>query len=206
MDPTAGSYQQINFSQAGLGGDATYSKAEIQAQFFFPVYRNPRFGQLTWMSNNFFGYGVGDIDFTDEPVIGGEAEKILEDDLPLFDRYFPGGLHSIRGFGERSLGPRRPVTVLINDREAPNGIRAETYHRPIGGSQQLTFQNELRFPIVKQLNLRGAVFSDIGNAFTAEQGVDLGDLRYSVGGRDPLEVAVRTHPDRPGQGAQCEKK
>ena len=181
MDPTAGSYQQINFSQAGLGGDATYSKAELQAQFFFPVYRNPRFGQLTWMSNNFFGYGVGDIDFTDEPVIGGEAEKILEDDLPLFDRYFPGGLHSIRGFGERSLGPRRPVTVLINDREAPNGIRAETYHRPIGGSQQLTFQNELRFPIVKQLNLRGAVFSDIGNAFTAEQGVDLGDLRYSVG-------------------------
>ena len=74
-----------------------------------------------------------DIDFTDEPVIGGEAEKILEDDLPLFDRYFPGGLHSIRGFGERSLGPRQPVTVLINDRDAPNGIRAETYHRPIGG-------------------------------------------------------------------------
>ena len=82
MDPTAGSSQQITFSQAGLGGDATYSKAEIQAQFFFPVYRNPRFGQLTWMSNNFFGYGVGDIDFTDEPVIGGEAEKILEDDPP----------------------------------------------------------------------------------------------------------------------------
>jgi outer membrane protein insertion porin family len=25
------------------------------------------------------------------------------------------------------------------------------------------------------------VFSDIGNAFTAEQGMDLGDLRYSVG-------------------------
>ena len=133
------------------------------------------------MTNNFFGYGVGEIDYTNEPVVAGEAEKFLEDDVPLFDRYFPGGLNSIRGFGERSLGPREPVTVLVSDSEEPGGIRAETFHRPIGGSQQLTFQNELRFPIVKQLNLRGAVFSDIGNAFTAEQGVDLGDLRYSVG-------------------------
>ena len=133
------------------------------------------------MSNNFFGYGLGDIDFRNEPIVGGESEKILKDDLPLFDRYFPGGLNSIRGFGERSLGPREPVTVLINDDDSPNGVRAETFHRPIGGSQQLTFQNELRFPIVKQLNLRGAVFNDIGNAFTAEQGVDFGDLRYSVG-------------------------
>ncbi len=181
MDPTDGGFQQIMFTQAGLGGDTTYSKAEFQAQYYFPVYRHPRFGQLTWMSNNFFGYGLGDIDFRYEPIVGGESEKILEDDLPLFDRYFPGGLNSIRGFGERSLGPREPVTVLINDDDSPNGVRAETFHRPIGGSQQVTFQNELRFPIVKQLNLRGAVFNDIGNAFTAEQGVDFGDLRYSVG-------------------------
>lgn len=181
MDPTDGGFQQIMFTQAGLGGDTTYSKAEFQAQYYFPVYRHPRFGQLTWMSNNFFGYGLGDIDFRNEPIVGGESEKILEDDLPLFDRYFPGGLNSIRGFGERSLGPREPVTVLINDDDSPNGVRAETFHRPIGGSQQVTFQNELRFPIVKQLNLRGAVFNDIGNAFTAEQGVDFGDLRYSVG-------------------------
>lgn len=180
-DPTAGSYQQLSFSRAGLGGDTTYSKVELQANFFVPVYKHRRWGQLTWMNKNFFGYGVGDIDFSNEPVIGGETDHVLKDDIPLFDRYFPGGLYSIRGFGERSLGPREPVVVLVNDNDAPNGVRADTYYRPIGGSQQLIFNNELMFPIVKPLNLNGAVFSDIGNAFTAEQGLDLGDLRYSVG-------------------------
>lgn len=211
-DPTGGSFQQIRFSQAGLGGDATYSKAEFQAQFFTPVYRNPRWGQLTWMTNTFFGYGFGDIDYTCDPdttnvvdytvgdktfrgrpsdarSAGGEItdrpvtycdekERILDGDLPIFDRYFPGGLHSVRGFGERSLGPRQAIkfsaSYLNEDEE-------KTYRRPFGGSQQLVFQNELGFPLVKALNLKGAVFNDVGNAFSAEQGLDLGDLRYSVG-------------------------
>ena len=181
MNPTKGSYQKLTFSQAGLGGDTAYSKAELQANFFIPVYKHRRWGQLTWMTKSFVGYGLGDIDFTNEPVIGGKGKQVLKDDMPLFDRYFPGGLYSVRGFGERSLGPREPVTVLVNDDDAPNRVRADTFHRPIGGSQQLIFNNELMFPIVKPLNLKGAVFSDVGNAFTAEQGMDLGDLRYSVG-------------------------
>lgn len=212
-DPTSGSYQQIRFSQAGLGGSATYSKAEFQAQFYTPVYRNPRWGQLTWMFNTFFGYGLGDIDYTCDPdttnwvdyTVEGEGafrghpfqqridegkledqpitycdekEEILDGDLPVFDRYFPGGLHSIRGFGERSLGPRQSIRFssdFLGDDDD------KTYRRPIGGSQQLVLQNELGFPLIKALNLKGAVFSDLGNAFTAKQGIDLGDLRYSVG-------------------------
>jgi len=35
--------------------------------------------------------------------------------------------------------------------------------------------------LLQQLNLKGLVFNDIGNAFTRAQGLDLGDLRYSVG-------------------------
>ena len=197
-DPTGGSFQQIRFSQAGLGGDATYSKAEFQAQFFTPVYRNPRWGQLTWMTNTFFGYGFGDIDYTCVPdreniryfdsdgnptgenavTYCEEEEEILDGDLPIFDRYFPGGLHSVRGFGERSLGPRQAIKFSA---DYLNEAEEKTYRRPFGGSQQLVFQNELGFPLVKALNLKGAVFNDVGNAFSAEQGLDLGDLRYSVG-------------------------
>ena len=33
----------------------------------------------------------------------------------------------------------------------------------------------------EQLNLKGVVFNDIGNAFTHKQGLDIADLRYSVG-------------------------
>jgi outer membrane protein insertion porin family len=41
--------------------------------------------------------------------------------------------------------------------------------------------HEVTFPIVQQLKLKGVVFTDMGNAFTHRQGLDLSDLRYSVG-------------------------
>lgn len=181
FDPTGGSMQQLSFGLAGLGGEEHYKKAELEARFFVPVYRSPRWGQFTWMTGGFFGYGIGDIDFRERGPIGTESQEILKDDMPLFDRYFPGGINSIRGFGERSLGPREKVTVAVTDPDAAGGLRLKTYHRPIGGSEQLVFNNELNFPIVQQLNLKGVVFSDIGNAFTQKQGIDPSDFRYSVG-------------------------
>ena len=179
MDPTAGSYQNFSLSFAGIGGEVDYQKAELEARYFIPVYRSPRWGQFTWMTGGFFGYGVGDIDFVEENHIGTERPRILKDDVPLFDRYFPGGINSIRGFGERSLGPREDVTVTVTDDDGTQ--KRKTYHRPIGGSEELIFNNEISFPIVQQLNLKGVVFSDVGNAFTHEQGFDFSDFRYSVG-------------------------
>jgi outer membrane protein insertion porin family len=181
FDPTGGSMQQLSLGYAGLGGSTDYKKAELEARFFIPVYRSPKFGQFTWMTGGFLGYGVGDIDFHERGPIATEDTEILNNDLPLFDRYFPGGINSIRGFGERSLGPREKVTVVIDDPDAPTGKSLKTYHRPIGGSEQLVLNNEINFPIVQQLNLKGVVFSDIGNAFTRKQGIDVADFRYSVG-------------------------
>ena len=178
QDPTLGSFQQLSFGYAGLGGSTDYKKVELEARFFLPIYRSPRWGQFTLMTGGFFGYGAGDIDFTEEDHIGTESGRVLQNDLPLFDRYFPGGINSIRGFGERSLGPRERVTVLVDDN---GGVKPKTYRRPIGGSEELILNNEILFPIVQQLNLKGVVFTDIGNAFTHEQGLDISDLRYSVG-------------------------
>jgi len=178
MDPTSGSFQQLSLGFAGLGGSTNYVKAELEARFFFPIYRSPRFGQFTLMTGGFFAYGAGDIDYTEQDHIGTQGAKILKDDMPLFDRYFPGGINSIRGFGERSLGPRERVTVLVDD---DGETKPKTYRRPIGGSEEIIVNNEIVFPLVQQLNLKGVVFSDLGNAFTHENGLDLSDLRYSVG-------------------------
>ncbi len=176
FDPTNGSMQQLSFGFAGLGGSSSYKKAELEARFFIPVHHSPRWGDFTWMSGGFFGYGVGDINYTDP-----SGKEILKDDMPLFDRYFPGGINSIRGFGERALGPREAVVVDVTDPNAPGGTRPKTYHRPIGGSEELVLNNELTFPLVQQLNLKGVIFNDIGNGFTQKQGIDPSDFRYSVG-------------------------
>jgi len=200
LDPTAGSFQQLSFSYAGPGGDADYTKAELDSRFFFPVYKSPRFGELTWRTGGFLGYGVGDIDFVKEEPIGTKSTTELKDDLPIFDRYFPGGINSIRGFSERSLGPREKVVVTIDDADAPQGRRTRTFRRPIGGSQMVVFNNELIFPIVQPLNLKGLIFNDIGNAFTNEEGLDFGNLRYSVGAgirwRSPF-APIRIEVGRP---------
>jgi outer membrane protein insertion porin family len=176
LDPSAGSMQQISFGYAGLGGNSSYKKAEVEARFFIPVYHSPRWGDFVWMTGGFLGYGIGDINYRDP-----SGKEILKDDMPLFDRYFPGGINSIRGFGERSLGPREAVVVNVTDPNAPGGFKPKTYYRPIGGSQELILNNELSFPLVQQLKLKGVVFSDLGNGFTQKQGIDPSDFRYSVG-------------------------
>ena len=107
--------------------------------------------------------------------------------MPLFERYFPGGINSLRGFEVRSLGPRVDVFQQQkgNNDYCPYGDNAcaRLLNRDvIGGSQQLVFNNELIFPIFQQLGVKGVMFCDAGNAFLASQGIDFGDMRVSVGG------------------------
>jgi len=78
----------------------------------------------------------------------------------------------VRGFHILSMGPKSEVTNSFGQRV---GID------PIGGSQQLIFNNEVIFPIVESLGLKGIAFFDAGNAFSAAHGIDFGDLRMSVG-------------------------
>ena len=71
------------------------------------------------------------------------------------------------------MGPRNVVQDAFGNR-----IRSD----PVGGSQQLIFNEEVIFPIVESLGVKGVGFFDAGNAFSAEQGINFGDLRMSVGG------------------------
>lgn len=71
--------------------------------------------------------------------------------VPLYDRYFLGGGDSVRGFPYRSIGP--------TDHNKDN----------YGGHFMYLFTAELSHPIYKDL-LRGAVFTDIGDATTGQFG------------------------------------
>ncbi len=62
--------------------------------------------------------------------------------VPLFDRFFIGGSRSVRGFGNRDIGP------IDNNNE------------PLGGDTMAYSNLELTFPIMDRV--RGAVFNDMG--------------------------------------------
>jgi outer membrane protein insertion porin family len=98
------------------------------------------------------------------PGSGGSAESI-----PINERFFLGGGNSVRGYAERSLGPK------------------DAAGSPLGGTLYLVGNFEIRHVLYKKLF--GVVFVDLGNLFSYAPGddtaqVDLNgfdDLRQSGG-------------------------
>ena len=89
-----------------------------------------------------------------------------ETGLPFFENYFAGGPRSVRGYDSRSLGPR------------DSGLTPE----PIGGDNRVLVNLELLGPgFGGTRDKRLGLFIDGGMVFGANEGTDLGSLRYSAG-------------------------
>jgi len=176
LDPSSGSFQDLSLEIAGLGGDSRFINLISRARWYIPAYYIKWLGAPIVLATGWnLGYGFG---------YGGQVE------LPLFERYFPGGINSIRGFEVRSLGPTNDVftqpegnpdncTLTNSDpKQCSRFFRRDV----IGGSQQLIFNNEIIFPIIPSLGVKGVVFCDAGNAFLAASGIQFDEMRVSVGG------------------------
>jgi len=141
LDPSRGSRNSIYLTYAGIGGTNKYIKGEVDSARFFPL------GKTTFMLRGRFGYAAG----------------VWGKDLPLYERFYTGGIYTIRGLGWGEAGPR--------DRETGD---------PIGGTTELIFNAEYIFPIISELRLKGVVFVDAGNSY--ESFDKFGSLRYTTGG------------------------
>ncbi len=165
FDPTAGSLQDVSVQIAGLGGDR-FLKAEARGRWYYTFLHAKRFleGDYTYSFGAALGYGFGE-------------EGLDGDELPLFERYFPGGINSLRGFKSRTLGPREVRKDALGRVIATD---------PIGGSSQIILTNEIIFPIAQSIGLKGVVFIDAGNAYgnddiTGTNGFSLDATRYAAG-------------------------
>jgi outer membrane protein insertion porin family len=84
--------------------------------------------------------------------------------VPLFARFFMGGIFDVRGFPLRSLGPRLPVPGSLDPGSAgvPGGAT-------IGGNLMYYQNLELEFPILPAVGVRGVAFTDLGNVWNLER-------------------------------------
>jgi outer membrane protein insertion porin family len=127
-----------------LGGDNYFNKVWARSAWFFPFY-----WKTTFMVQGRWGYL--------KERSGGE--------LPVYEKWFLGGINTIRGFETSKISPYDPVTL---DR--------------VGGETMMCYNLEYRFPILKDLGITGLVFFDAGNVYTSEKNITDRDLATSVGG------------------------
>ena len=103
------------------------------------------------------------------------------DGVPVFERFFLGGIFNVRGFPLNGLGPRLGVPLNYDPNAAPRdfGPGLVQAGEPIGGNLQFYYNLELEFPIIQQVGIRGVVFTDGGNAWNLED-------RYCTAGAPPV--------------------
>ncbi len=144
--PTKGRLQRANL-EVGVGGDMKYVKTTYQYQQFFPINK-----QYTFAVNGELGYGKA---FGEDSLNG---VKLANNGFPIFKNFYAGGLGSVRGFEQNSLGPKDPPLLAYG----------QTQGAAIGGNKRAIFNAELSTPFPGAGNdrtLRLYGFFDAGNVF-----------------------------------------
>jgi len=151
--PTKGIYGRLTFSQSGLlGGNLKYYRAGADYRFFKNL-----FWDVVW--RNSLSYArIGSTE-SGEPV-------------PFNELFVLGGPYSLRGYRFSTVGRRRLSNTLLNRFQQPppvgQNLSAEDARvrafRVFGGEQQAMYQTELMFPLIREADMFGVTFYDIGAA------------------------------------------
>jgi len=89
---------------------------------------------------------------------GSQNIVLAGDILPFSERYRLGGIYSIRGYTYSSIGPTEDVN-------SGNTGTGKSSNFTIGGDKKLVINNELIFPLVKEMRINSVLFLDIGNTW-----------------------------------------
>ncbi|HDZ56152.1 MAG TPA: outer membrane protein assembly factor BamA [Pseudomonas xinjiangensis] len=160
--PDRGSSQSLGLETTIPGSDLSFYKVDYRGQRFFPMSQD-----LTLRLHSNLGYAKS----------FGDTNQV-----PFYEHYYAGGIGSVRGFRDSSLGPRSTPSDNDPDRD----------QLPFGGNIKVTGGVELIFPapfVTDQRSLRTVLFVDAGNVFDTDcfpsnptcGDVDVGEIRYSAG-------------------------
>jgi outer membrane protein insertion porin family len=143
--PSRGTLNTANLEVTLPVLDLRYARATYNSQWFIPLSRD-----YTLALNGDIGMGWN---------LGGTA-------YPLFKNFYAGGIGTVRGYYQSSLGPRDSVD-----------------NTALGGQSRLVGSAEFLFPLPgtgQDRSFRSFVFFDAGNVFP-DTSITVADLRYSTG-------------------------
>ncbi len=143
--PTAGVYLQGSTELATdfLGSDNQFVRYRANARFYYPITQGIIFR------------------------VNSEAGAVTSPDatgVPIYARFFLGGIFDLRGYRLRTVGPRLPLRDSLDENAPPIANGAN-----IGGNLMYYQNVEIEFPLIEAVQIRGVVFTDLGNAWNLEQ-------------------------------------
>jgi outer membrane protein insertion porin family len=142
LNPTTGSKNSFYTTLAGLGGDNYFYKWVVDSLWFFPV-----IWDTTFSMRGRYGY----------------VEGYNGKEVPLYERFYVGGINTIRGLGFGEGGPKNEEGEKI------------------GGTQELIFNFEYIFPLIEDIKLNGVLFFDYGGSFDDEHNLSEINMRETAG-------------------------
>src|SRR5690606_19528466 len=143
--PTEGQYHLASFelSHPWIGSDDAlqYNRAQVFFRYYHPLPLG-----LVFRANLQIGYVFS---FGDQGV-------------PISERFFRGGIFSVRGSEPRGLRP----TIRTLQEGDPSSDCVDFIK---GGNKELVLNLEIEFPIIEAAGIRGVIFADAGNAYDDDQ-------------------------------------
>ena len=170
VSPTKGSRHTASAEVAGgpLGGDNYLPKYTFDTSWYYPLY---------W---RIIGHVRGNIGFVEDFGSPRDTPNGKVSRLPVQERFFLGGINTIRGFRNFTISPR--------DRDPVTGELLGL----LGGNKEYFLNFELIFPLYDPVEMKGLLFFDAGNVFAFGErdqrgktfegrNFELAHLRTSVG-------------------------
>jgi outer membrane protein insertion porin family len=144
--PTEGVFSKFSVQYAGefLGGDIDYTRYLAEGGFWMPLF---------WKFTGGFH------------VEGGYLHDRTNGNIDIdWERFYLGGINSIRGFDKYDINTREPGQSILR-----------------GGEKYIQFNAELIFPIQEDAGVAGVLFYDRGDVYRLSEDIDLTDQYSTVG-------------------------
>ena len=178
LDPTTGMMNSLSVEFAGLGGTTRFLRTIGSSTLFLPF----KWGTVFSLRGE-----IGNI-------------QGLGQTLPIDEKFFLGGISTVRGYAGRTISP---FLSPPNEAYDVNGnLVYGLSHVYLGGNSEAIFSAEYVFPLLKDAGLKGVTFFDVGNAADGFGGVfshlqssyGLGIRWFSPIGPLRLEYGIPVNP------------
>lgn len=155
VNPTRGGIARFSIEPVGmaLGGDVSLVRTIWEGRLYVPL--PYRFGAAGRMR------------------LGSQEPTGSSTQIPLFERFYAGGINSVRGYARRRVGP------LASDLVPPSKCTFLDCDHPLGGRSVVELSTELRHPVTSVIDIAG--FVDAGQVSLDSWDFPFDDLQYGIG-------------------------